>query len=89
MKSHVGHFKSRTELQAIVGRCGFTLAQLARGRVVVRKSDGVHGRVVRSNTVCPDVVSVLWRPHTFRSDPFGDSREPINIADIRPVRRGR
>ena len=72
-------------ISALLERHGFTQAQLARGRAVVRKSDGTRGRIVRSNTIARDVVSVLWRPHTFKNDPFGDNREPINIADIKPA----
>lgn len=83
--NRVGHLKTRAELKAIIAPMGFTLAQLARGRAVVRKSDGVRGRIARSNTVCPDVVSVLWRPVSFKDDPWGDCAEPINIADIRPA----
>jgi hypothetical protein len=72
-------------LEALLKEHGFTQAQLRRGRCVIRKSDGVYGRIVRSNELCKDVVSVLWRPHTFKSDPWAENRDYINIADIQPV----
>jgi hypothetical protein len=73
---------------AFLAQHGFTPAQLGRGRAVLRRSDRSRGRIVRSNVIALDVVTVLWRPHTFKSDPWGDRAEPINIRNIEPAAKG-
>ena len=84
---HAGHLRTPAELRPLLEHHGFTQAQLARGRAVVRKSDKVRGRIARSNTVAADVVTVLWRPNTFKNDPWSEYAEPINVADIEPATR--